>query len=242
MPFIASKRQTEVEVQGRDGVHVFEDGYNNIQIQLSCTITGDEILDRRKTARKIATWLAQTGILVFDYESDIQYHVTKITNGIDASPGGYKLPIDEFDITFECEPYQNQTYYNDNLTLDEMDSAWKYTEIPWDGYDRTFVGIISGETLTIENVGTYKCLPIIKLVGTASSVTIGGFTFTTLSGTVYIDCKNQVVYSISGGSKVNKINNFSGNFPELKPGTNTFAVSGNITSLNVEFDYKNTYL
>lgn len=242
MPYIASKRQAEVEVQGRDGVHIFEDGYNNIQIQLACAITDDTILDRRKTARQIAVWLAATGVLVFDYEPDIEYNVIKVPNGITISPDWYRLPIDEFDITFECEPYQKQTFYNDNLTLDEMDSAWKYTDIPWNGYERTFVGVIDDQTLTIENLGTYKALPIIKLTGTAATVTFGGFTFITLSGTVYIDCKNQVVYSISGGSKVNEISKFTGDFPVLDPGTNTFVVTGTITNLTVEFDYKNTYL
>lgn len=242
IPFIPSKRQTEIEVQGRDGVHIFEDGFNNIQVKVSCVITGETILDRRKTARQISSWLTSTGSLIFDYEPDVIYHVVKTINGIDATPGGYQLPMDEFDILFECKPYQKQTYYNDNLTFEDVDSAWKYANIPWNGYERTFTNVVHNQTITIVNAGTYKCLPIIKLTGTASTVTIGGFTFTNLSGTVYIDCENQIVYSLSGNTKTNKIKSFSGDFPELVPGNNNFLVTGTITSLTVEFDYKNTYL
>lgn len=238
IPYIPEKRSVSAEVQGRDGQYVFEDGYNNIQITLACVIIGARVLDRRKQARAVAAWLANTGTLIFDYEQDVEYQVVKVTNNISAAMNG---SADEFTITFECEPYQQQTFYNDSLAWSEAAAAWGYADIPWSGYDRTFT-VSAGETIDVENAGTYKALPVIILTGTAASVTIGGFTFTNLAGTVYIDCKNQVVYSLSGSAKVNRMADFSGDFPELAPGTNQFAISGTITSLTIEFDYKNTYL
>lgn len=254
IPIIPLKRQTKLGVQGRDGEYIFEDGYGNIEIELAGTIPGYEIIDRRKKARQIAAWLSATGKLIFDYEKDVEYQVVKVTNDIDASMFSRQYK-DEFTVIFECKPYQNQTFYNDSLTWDEAKIPWKYLDIPWEGYARTFEAS-SGQTIEVVNAGTYKALPIINLTGNATSITIQGFNYTTpegiikegsltfnnLSGTVYIDCDNQVVYSLSGTTKVNKILDFDGDFPELLPGANQFEISGTITSLTIEFDYKNTYL
>jgi len=240
MPYIPQKRQTTIEVQGRDGQYAFEDGYNNITIELACAIAGSEILDRRKKAREISVWLANTGKLIFDYEKDVEYRVVKVINDVVGNILGREYK-DEFTIVFECEPYQHQTFYNDNLTWENASIAWKYANIPWAGYPRTFT-VIDGQSIDVVNAGTYKALPIIILTGEATTVTIGSFTYTSLSGTVYIDCKNQVVYSITNDVKTNMILHFSGDFLELAPGTNTFVISGTITNLEIEFDYKNTYL
>lgn len=222
IPYIAPKRQTVVEVFGRDGQYVFEDGYDNISIELACSIVNDSLVDRRATARQIALWLANTGKLIFDYEPTIEYQVVKVVNDIKGVFRGYALPVDDFNVTFECKPYQEQVAYN-----------------PIE--DRIFYPS-AGETLNVPNNGTYKALPIICLTGGATSVTIGGFTFAGLNGTVYIDCNDKVVYNTSGSSKVNRMTSFSGNFPQLNPGINSFLVSGTITTLRVEFIYKNTYL
>jgi predicted phage tail component-like protein len=254
MPYIPQKRQTIVEVKGRDGQYVFEDGYNNIQITLACAVPGYNILDRRKKAREIAAWLSGTGELIFDYEKDVAYKVVKITNDISANMLSREYK-DEFTVTFECKPYQQQTFYNDNLAWENADVAWEYANIPWEGYDRTFL-VTDGQTIDVVNAGTYKALPIIILTGVAETITVSGFkvtkqpgivldgefTFTNLNGTIYIDCEEKLVYSQSGNTKTNKITDFSGEFPELFPETNSFVVNGTITNLTIAFDYKNTYL
>ena len=222
IPYIAPKRQTVVEVFGRDGQYVFEDGYNNMLIELACSIVNEDLEERRATAYEISVWLAKTGKLIFDYEPTIEYQVVKVTNDVKGVSRGYALPVDDFNVTFECKPYREQVAYNPIA-------------------DRIFYPS-ADETLEVPNNGTYKALPIISLTGSATTVTIGGFTFVNLDGTLYIDCKEQVVYSTSGPNKVNRIASFSGDFPELIPGVNSFLVSGTITTLRVEFIYKNTYL
>jgi predicted phage tail component-like protein len=238
MPYIPEKRSVSVQVQGRDGAYVFEDDYNNIQIEIACVIINSKVLYRRKSARDITKWLSQTGILIFDYEPDIEYKVVKITNNISAVLEGAS---DYFNIVFECLPYQEQTFYNDDLQWNEATLNWEHVNIPWGGYDRTF-NVSSGQTIQVVNAGNYKALPTVKLTGVASSVSFGGFTFSNLNGTVYIDSVNKVVYSLSGSNKVNKISSYEGDFIELIPGVNDFTVSGTITNLTVEFDYKNTYM
>lgn len=241
IPYIASKRQTIIEVQGRDGQYVFEDGYNNIQITLSCAIGDYEIQNRRKRAREIASWLSSTGKLVFDYEKDIEYMVVKTTNNISASVLGRKFK-DEFTIIFECEPFQQVSdEVMETPKWSEAENEWKWTDISWNGYERVF-SVTVGQTITVINVGTYKNLPIIILTGTASNAIIGGFSLKNLAGTVYVDCKNQIVYSIVGGNKVNRIYDFDGTFPEILPGINEFTIGGTITNLLIDFNYNHTYL
>jgi len=239
IPIIASKRSESFEVQGRDGQYIFEDGYDNIIIRLKGTLaSGSTILTRRKIARQIALWLSITGTLVFDYEPDIEYDVVKITNNINKA---IRLSIDEFVIEFECKPYQVNTYYNDSVTWGEATSTWENMEIPWGGYDRSF-DVSASDTIDVINAGTYKALPIIKLTGTATTVTIGALTFENLAGEIFIDCLNSIVYELSGPTKVNRISDFSGDFITLDPGSNLLDISGTITTLNVEFDYRNTFL
>lgn len=235
IPIIPSKRSESVEIQGFDGLHVFESDYNNILISLACVTVGTKVLDRRKKGRAIAKWLSDTGKLIFDIEKDIEYQVVKITSDINAEMSGN---VDKFNIVFECSPIQTQTYYNDSITWEEADTAWAYMNIPWAGYPRTFE--VSGPgTITVENAGTYKALPLIIITGTSASAVVGPITITNLTGTIYVDCKNKLVYSVSGGAKVNQLSKFSGDFVTLEPGSNLLNVSG---TMSVEFDYKNTFI
>lgn len=239
---VASKRQKKVVVMGRDGEHVFEDGYNNCELVVRCSLYAETIAERRKKARDIMAWLSNTGTLVMDYEPDVEYDVISITNDIKVKFLGWNIPTETFEVSFECVPYQKSYYYNDELTWDDADIAWGLADIPWEGYERTFESVSDGDTLEVYNLGTYTALPIIKLSGTASTVTVGTFTFTSLSGDIYVDCDSQVVYSLSGDTKVNEIATFSGEFLELASGNNEIAISGTITDLDIEFDFKNTYL
>lgn len=241
---VPSKKQTSVSVLGRDGSYIFEGSFENISIELSGAIPGYEIVDRRKIARKLSNFLSKTGSLVFDYEPDIEYNVVKITNNISANMQHLKY-YDSFNVIFECEPTPIQTYYNDiEWAWEDISTAWAYMNFPWAGmYPRIFT-VVSGSTINLVNTGTYKALPIIILRGKASNISFGGMTYINLDGTVYIDCKNQVVYSIDGTTKVNRLSNFSGEFIEIspEPDVNVFTVSGSITNLTIEFDYKNTFL
>ena len=240
MPYIPPKRQTTIEINGRDGQHIFEDGYNNITIEVACVIGGYDKLDRRKRARAIAVWLNKTGPLILDNEKDITYTVVKCVNNISATISA-KEYREEFTVIFECDPCPKQTFYNDSLTWDTAESAWPYVNIPWGGYDRTFE-VTPGQIINVENAGTYTALPIIIITGVAPNFAIGNFLFNNLSGTIYVDCRNMLIYSMLGGAKVNRMSDFDGEFLELKPGSNTFPVNGSIYNLTIQFDYKNTFL
>lgn len=254
IPYIPEKRQKMVEVLGKDGGYTFEDSYKNIEINLSCSITANTLIERRKTAREITEWLssAAPSSLIFDYEPDVVYEVVKVTNNVNGVFRGAQVPIDDFDIIFECVPYQKQTFYNNDLIWNDATSAWQYADFPWNGYERVFEATNNASVeITVQNIGTYKALPIIKITVTgedayfaiANSNDINdAFAVINLTQPVYVDCSSQVVYTLSGGVKTNKMLDFVGVFIAIQPGTNTYTIGGQYDTLEVEFDYKNTYL
>jgi len=242
IPCIAPRRNTAVTVPGRDGQYMFEEGYDNVKVKFNCNIVDSATLNRRVLSRQIAAWLAYTGILILDQDPTIRYKVVKTSSGIDSLPVGYELPVDDFAIEFECSPHKESvdritteyTYVEELfLKWGEVNLAWSEFNMPWLGYP---------QHMTVINDGTYKSLPLIKMEGAASYIIFGGLSITGLSGVLYIDCNNQVVYRVSGASKINEMSKFSGYFPVVHPGENTFPIYGNITELNVVVEHHNTYL
>ncbi len=261
IPYIPEKRQKTETVQGRDGGYTFEDSYNNIKIPVSCSFTTDTLVERRKTARAIAAWLntsVKPAILIFDYEPDIEYKVVKIINNIEGAFRGALVPVDDFDIEFECVPYQTNTFSNDNITWENMTSAWMYADIEWAGdYPLTFIGGPNEEIHAIlTNFGTYDADHIITIstMGPNSRVYIELQNYSPFEVViiyniaedtpVYIDSKEKLVYTIVNGVKVNKFHDFaySEDFLKIRPGVSDFKVYGTYDVVVVGFNYKNTYL
>ena len=238
LSLIPSKRSTNISVQGKDGEYVFEDKFDNVIVSLECDIIEVGMITRRRAIREVANLINATGDLILDSEPDMVYKVVKTSNDIDTEVMATK---DTFTLDFECEPYQTNTFYNDNLTWDNATTAWDYLNMPWDGYERIF-NLTSPSSITVVNAGTYEALPIIKLTGTATNLTVGQFTINSIaSETLYIDCKRQIVYRVDG-NKINEYSRFLGEFLKLEPGDNIISVSGTITDIQIEFDYKNTFI
>lgn len=257
IPYIPEKRQKTETVQGRDGGYTFEDGYNNIKIPVSCSFTTDTLVERRKTARRIASWLntsVKPAILIFDYEPDIEYKVTKIINNIEGAFRGALVPVDDFDITFECEPYQTNTFSNDNITWENMTSAWMDADIVWNAdYPSVFSGGVNADIdAQLTNFGTHDADYILTILATGANnivhVAVDNvlpyewLTVSNITDKVYIDSKEKEVYTIVNGVKVNKFQDFDGTFINLRPGIINLGIYGTFTSVEVAFIYKNTYL
>ena len=237
MPYIGRKRSATVSVLGRDGGYVFDDAYENIIIPLQFSYYTESLTKRRKIAREIASWLSTTGILIFDYELDMEYEVVKQPNDISAN---FNWFTDDFIINFECKPYQKRIFDDATYAWEDVPIAWEDANFSWEGEPKSF-DVTSGDTISITNKGTYKALPTIKLTGIGDSCVIGPMTYSNLNGDVYIDCDGMVVYSLNGEVKENKILNFEGDFIKLEPGENEFVIGGTFDNLVVEFIYQNTY-
>lgn len=244
-PYIAPKIQTDVQVPGRDGRVFFEDGYDNLVIEFECTITNRDRFARRKTIRSIASWLTiQNGSkLVIDHEDDVEYDVVTIVNNVTSESKDPQLPVEVFTVKFTCKPqaYSREIDLEVGLKWENAFVNWEDADFDWKG-DVPLLEPVDGDILSIINSGTYKALPIIKITGICGQLTIGEFTLSSLSGTIYIDTENQLVYSLVNNGKFNELSRFSGKFPELKPGINLFPVSGSITNLALHFMFRHTYL
>lgn len=246
IPLLASNRKEHINVLGRDTPYDFEDGYNKKEIVLQCEI-GDifNYSERRTVARNIAEWLYEPGELILEYESDKVYQA-RLINQVDVE---MLATYDVFELEFEVEAITKSNYDNDSITWETANIIWSGAKITWNMSDleTTFTGVTSGNELTINNLGTYEALPVIKLTGVASAATLtdddgNSFTYTGLNGDIYIDCDNRLVYSISGLNKVNERANFTGDYIKLLAGENTIDVIGTITTLDIEFIFRNTYL
>ncbi|MCF8020903.1 MAG: phage tail family protein [Vallitaleaceae bacterium] len=214
-PLLPNKRIVKETVMGKDGSYIFEDGYEDKELEFECTLLEDDLETRRLMARDIAEWLVSKGDLILDYESDKKYIVIQTVNNIDLA---FENGADIFDIKFVCEPFQYSVIENEGTSFDNP------------------IGDIS-----IINSGSHKVLPVIEITGTGAIIIESNnksFIYSNLNGTVYVDCENYIVYS--GNPKVNKLSNFSGDFINLIKGENIVNVTGTIT--NIKFIYRNTYI
>ena len=217
-PMIAEKRQVSDYVVGKDGKIHIEDGYNDGLIELECKIGDYDRAARQTQARGIAAWLDQTPPFVFkfDDEPDLEYVIVKTANNVVQMLEGY---TDSFLVRLECKPFKRKNHKTPLQT------------------------ITGADTIAVTNDGTKYANPVFTLTGTAATITIDTFTYTGLSSeTVYVDCERKLVYAVSGDTKINKIQNFSGTFTTIQPGSGSLSVSGSITSVDVTTDYWDTYL
>jgi len=216
------RRSSSEEVIGRDGAYWFEDGFGVRYFAFLCTLTNSgDYATRRTKMHDIALWLSQPGELVMSAESTKKYNA-RVVKKIDAPPGA---GADQFIIVFEAQPI-----------------AFPATATP-----ATFASVTAPSTITVNNTGNYTAYPVITLTGTAATLTIAddngnSFTYVNLSGTIYIDCKNKLVYSVSGGVKTNRRMNLTGNYLKLNTGNNTLDITGTITSLAITFNNHVAYL
>lgn len=238
IPILPGKRTETVYPLSKDGGYTFEDGYNNRIIDLSCVISANTIPERREKARKIAEWLSKKGSLVFDSDPGIEYEVVKSTNNIISE---FNYATEDFNINFECKPYMKRSFDTKDVIWNNAAVTWKNADFPWMGSKKSFE-VQAGDEITVVNAGTYKAMPLIKLSGIANNIEMMGFSFKNLSGIVYIDTENMLVYKINGQSKENAMKDFSGAFQGINSGENKYLVNGQITNLSINIDFRDTYI
>ena len=206
-PLLPPKRVQKINVMGRDGEYLFEDGYNNKTLEFRCSLAKGTIKERRQIARDIASWLSASGELVLDSENDKTYKVVKTVSDVSLA---VEQAWDEFSIIFEAEPFQYggfKTMSFDNPT-----------------------------SVVVNNAGTYEAETIIGVTGTGNvAITCGtqSFTLTEMTAKLNIDSKRMLVYT---DALANAISNHSGGFISISPGNNTIAVTGSVSNMTVKFN------
>ena len=153
-------------------------------------------------------WLLGAGEadLVFSHTPGRKY-LAQVVNSIDFE---IVLKItSHFVIVFNCQPFQ---YATENEPIS-----------------------ITAAT-TLENPGTVKSFPKIKVIGSGyGSLTINGnsVSFSNIDGSVILNSEIQETYKDTGTALVSKNSTKTGDYPVLLPGENTISFSGGITSLEI---------
>lgn len=250
LPLLPETRREKEDIPGRDGVYVYETGgFEEKKIVIECAYTPDlDFATRRYLSREVAAWLSTpSGDLILDKEPDKKYKA-RIDDSVDPS---FTPIYDKFDLVFHAYPIAFSIYEDmDSLTWDSAATLWRFMDTSWDSSELERVYTVTGETtIEIQNGGTYNVYPLIKITGTATSLTIGDddgntFTYINLSPgtTIFIDCHNKLVYSDTGVEKTNQRSNFSGKYINLKPGSNSLDISGTITNVSIEFIFEDAYI
>lgn len=247
LPFLPRRRTKTEYVIGKDGGYIFEDDYENIEVQVIIYIHNNNALTRRRQLSNMATWLNGSGKLKLEIESDVEYDASVNARVI----SNVNYFEDKMEVMFECKPIKKVIYDNDEVTWESAEYEWQLAELYWAGGNTSYEDVADTDVLNPINFGNYKTHPVIEISGAATSLSLtddneNTLTFSTLvvgDGTIYIDCENKLVYTESGGVKTNQISRFSGDFIYLNPGENTIDVSATGESgLDIKFDYRNAFL
>lgn len=156
----------------------------------------------------VKSWLLGTGEadLTFSHIQGRKYRA-QVVNSIDFE---IVLKItSHFVVLFNCQPFQ---YATENESIS-----------------------ITAAT-TLENPGTVKSLPNIKVIGSgAGSLTMNesSASFSNIDGSVILNSEIQETYKDTGTALVSKNSTKTGDYPVLLPGENVISFSGGIMSLEI---------
>ncbi|HEK9100206.1 TPA: phage tail family protein [Bacillus pseudomycoides] len=177
--------------------------------------------------------------LTFDYEPD-KYYKVRYSGSLDTSR--YKtmanlvFPLTAFD------PYAYSVFDTTNDILWGSDIPFM-SDIPF-GIGDYMYDVTAPTTLKIENVGSLVVRPIIRITGSASSMTLAtnGKSFSLGSfpegANLLIDSQH---YAVTRDGQ-NYISKMTGDFLELLPGENSISITGTNLNFQISFEFHAKYM
>lgn len=196
----AERRVTSVQIPGRSGNIIFDDGaWNNVRLSYPCAIKGGYAAK----AAQIREWLGNLSggyyRLSDTYNTD-EFRLARFAGAFDAESWAAMRGADCM-IEFDCKPQR------------------------WLLSGETETSLAAG-TRSVTNPTANEAHPLLKVTATASGATIraNGKTMTINTTTpIYIDCENMLVYRVSDGA--NMAGSFSGDFITLVSGANSIVLT-----------------
>lgn len=242
-PVTPKKTFEAVNVPNRDGAYYFENNYENGQITVKIGIHGASATKKQSIISELMSkWINGEGRLIFLDRPNLFYKA-RIFESVQQELSDYWT---ELDITFNTSFALYQLYgdardfFTAGLTQIENVNVLVNKS--------SFANITNTFSGTVKNDGNYKAMPVIYFYGTADLVnfTMGDSAFS-LAGLknsfAYVDCDRMVVYTIKNNKKVSLLTNFSGVFPKIDVGINSFRVSGRNLNLNeVRIEYPSVFI
>lgn len=231
-------------VPKRHGSYKHKDSYEDIKIRVTLIVDASREQDKKLIARKlISPWLSKKGRLIFDDEPTLFYE-GEILDQVEFKEENL---FDEISIIFTCSPFKYEIYQSarDISLLQARGMSIKNMEgmridcASWNN-------ITTNISKPILNSGNFEALPLIKISGTASNISMTfkehSFNLVNQSTTTYIDSEKMIVYQISNGKKVSKLIDFYGNFPKIPVGESSVSIAGSSMNISIEVLFKSPYL
>jgi predicted phage tail component-like protein len=198
------------EIEGRDGTLTEDlETYKDVEIKLSCVMLNPDI--QKNISDNLNSWLnGEGGTLTFSYLLGKYFKVKQVSGFEIKESSGI---LGEFEVTFICEGFRYLSIGLDVITL-------------------------TGSPSSINNTGTLKSKPVIKIYG-AGNVEIyindtTAFTINNMTDYITIDSTMKDCYRDTQLAN----NQMVGEFPLLEVGTNIFDWSGNISKIEVQPNWK----
>lgn len=209
-------------VPGRNGDIVIDTNtYKNVSRTYRINAATRDRVDYYKLTNSIVEWLhSSSGYarLEDSYEPDF-YRLAYYKDG--GSISNIFNQAGQATIKFICKP---QRFYKKG----ELPVLWAYSD--------------NDGTEHLQNETGFSAKPLIKVIksssGSEGTIWVGSYSLkikTTSAATLYIDCELQDAYSLIEG-QLNQNSNIelnSGEFPVLKPGSNTITFTSGISYLEI---------
>lgn len=206
----AARRYQTYPIPGRNGdLHVDEGSFQNYKQSYECYYHTEQLTN--EMAHAVKGWLLGTPgyqrlIDVYDpshYRLAAVLEEFEIKNILNA--------YGRFTVTFDCDP---RSFL---LSGDEP--------------------ILFSQAGILLNPTVYTAKPMVKVTGTGEgTISINGITvqINKISGLMILDCENENAYSMSANAQVNEnANIYALEFPELSPGENSIAFSGDVATVEI---------
>lgn len=206
----ANKRTKEITIDGLDGSYTQDLGaYDTYTITLECAIS--TLSKNAKSINEVLTWLKGSGKLILSIDPDKCYEA-KITNAI---------------------PIEDVIWVFNDFTL-------KFTVQPFRKAVNEFNNIIktSAKNFILKNKGDYESKPIITIKGNGDiTLTVNDEAFILQDVSEYVTINSEIYEVYKGAESANTLYK-SENFPKFKTETNTISVSGNVTEIEINPNWR----
>ena len=197
-----------VQVPGRSGYLWASDGcYNNVLTRVQCMTADDADIGN------VDAWLSGAGNLRFSDDPD-RFYRARVTKEFSRSAAMNRFVNQSFTVTFDCQPF---LYHVETEGGGDVE--------------------IEASPYTINNPGTHKSAPRIKIAGTGDVVLTIGTQIVEINGLedgIIIDSELGDCFNLTETALFNsKVTLVDDAFPTLAPGANIISWTGDVTKITI---------
>ncbi|OMD03485.1 phage tail domain-containing protein [Paenibacillus sp. FSL R5-0636] len=241
IPPLPETEENTIKLAGRDGVKNFGSTYAARPIGLGLFIMGDDYYGAVAMLASVFDVKNGPSIVIFDDIPEKRFVAEyRGSMAFDTSTGNRKIdiPMKMDDPWIESIQDTELREYGEGLSYGE---GFFYIS------DSSFPITASGQTFTVNNLGSTEAYPLIRISGTFTNLSMSdGSQTLTITGSAGINDVFELDSDLDKCSvRLNGTNTYSrsnGVFFVLKPGVTTFTVTATSPNITVEVLYRYNYL